>query len=42
MTLRLTISWWEGRAKAKATAKMKAKPKVEAKCNDLANSNHLV
>ena len=42
MTWRLTISWWEGRAKAKATAKMKAKLKAEAKGNDLATCNLLV
>ena len=28
MAWRLTISWWEGRVKAKATAKMKAKLEV--------------
>ena len=39
MTWRLSISWWEGRAKAKATAKMKAKLKVDAKGNDLATCN---
>ena len=42
MTWRLTISWWEGRVKAKATAKMKAKLKMDAKDNDLAIGNHLV
>ena len=41
MTWRLTIPWWEGRVKAKATAKMKAKLKVEAKGNDLATGNPL-
>ena len=39
MTWRLTISWWEGRVKAKATAKMKAKLKVDAKGNDLVTGN---
>ena len=42
MPWRLTISWLEGKVKAKATAKMKAKLKVDAKGNDLATGNPLV
>ena len=44
MTWRLTISWWEGRVKARAKVKTNAKLKVDAKVkgNDMTIDNSLV